>query len=107
MTDSIATAAGSERYGTFALIRRLLAEQGLAHWPRYAIAFVLMGITAGCTALTAYLLGDVINQTYVFRNFPAVVTLGLITLLLFTVKGLSTYGQSVMLSRIGNRIIAD
>ncbi len=33
--------------------------------------------------------------------------LGGITALLFTVKGFATYGHSVMLSRIGNRIVAD
>jgi hypothetical protein len=31
----------------FQLIRRLITEYGLTHWPRYAVAFVLMGIGAG------------------------------------------------------------
>ena len=32
--------------------------------------FALMGIAAAATALTAYLLGTVINKTYVNKDFP-------------------------------------
>ena len=97
----------NERYGSLALIRRLLTEQGLAHWRRYAGAFVLMAVAAGCTAASAWLIGDVINQAYVNRSLSGIVTLGIITVALFATKGLATYGHSVMLSRIGNRIVAD
>ena len=44
----------------------------VGHWRLYAVAFVLMAVAAGCTALTAYLLGDVINQAYVHKNFHGV-----------------------------------
>jgi ATP-binding cassette subfamily B protein len=96
-----------ERYRALTLIRRLLAEQGLVHWRKYAVAFLLMAVAAGCTAFSAYLIGDVINQAYVNRNLQGIIILGAITVVLFSVKGLATYGHSVMLSRIGNRIVAD
>ena len=99
MNDHTLPSADDERYGTFALIRRLLTEQGLVHWRKYAVAFVLMAISAGCTALSAYLIGDVINQAYVNRNLPGIVILGGITAALFAIKGLATYGHSVMLSQ--------
>jgi ATP-binding cassette subfamily B protein len=99
--------ADDERYRAFALIRRLLTEQGLVHWRKYAVAFVLMAVAAGCTAFSAYLIGDVINQAYVNRSLPGIITIGIITVVLFAFKGLATYGHSVMLSRIGNRIVAD
>src|SRR6478672_1809857 len=107
MQDPISTAAEDERYGAFVLVRRLLTEQGLAHWPRYAIAFSLMALAAACTALSAYLIGSVINQAYVNRNLQGIITLGFITVALFAIKGFATYGHSVMLLQIGNRIIAD
>ena len=96
-----------ERYRALPLIRRLLTEQGLVHWRKYAIAFTLMAVAAGCTAFSAYLIGDVINQAYVNRSLPGIIVIGAITVVLFSVKGLATYGHSVMLSRIGNRIVAD
>src|SRR5579871_1464798 len=94
-------------YGAIALIRRLLTEQGMGHWKRYVAALILMGIVAACTALSAYLIGSVINAAYVSRSFSAIVALGAATIVLFTVKGFATYGQAVIMSRIGNRIIAE
>jgi ABC-type multidrug transport system fused ATPase/permease subunit len=96
-----------ERYRAWPLVKRLLTEQGAVHWRKYASAFVLMALSAACTAASAYLIGDVINQAYVNRNLPGIVTLGGITALLFTIKGLATYGHTVVLSRIGNRIVAN
>ena len=107
MNEHTLPTAADEQYSAFALIRRLLTEQGLLHWRKYAIAFTLMGISAGCTALAAYLIGDVINQAYVNKNLAGILTLGGITILLFTTKGIATYGHTVVLSRIGNRIVAD
>ena len=40
-----------------AIIHRLLTEQALGQWKRYAVAFVLMAVAAGATALAAYLIG--------------------------------------------------
>jgi len=107
MTDLRSKPEEDERYRPIALIRRLLTEQGFVHWRKYAVAFVLMALSAGCTAMSAYLIGDVINQAYVNHNLPGIVILGGITAALFTVKGLATYGHSVLLSRIGNRIVAN
>jgi ATP-binding cassette subfamily B protein len=96
-----------ERYGTFALIRRLLTEQGIMHWRKYAFAFTLMAISAGCTAFSAYLIGDVVNEGYSGKNLTTIFILGGVTVALFATKGLATYGHSVLLSQIGNRIVAD
>jgi subfamily B ATP-binding cassette protein MsbA len=93
--------------GTAALVRRLLVEQAAGQWRRYALAFALMGIAAASTALGAYLVGDVINQAYVHKNLPGIIVLALVTAVIFMIKGMATYGQAVMLARIGNRIIAD
>ena len=38
-----------------------------------------MAIAAGCTALSAYLIGNVINQAYVNRNLAGIITLGVVT----------------------------
>ncbi|MDO9413317.1 MAG: ABC transporter ATP-binding protein [Pseudolabrys sp.] len=107
MIDTKLPLSDDERYRAWPLVKRLLTEHGAVHWPKYVIAFVLMALSAACTAGSAYLIGDVINEAYVNRNLNGIVILGFITALLFTVKGLATYGHTVVLSRIGNRIIAD
>ncbi|MGC1643492.1 MAG: ABC transporter transmembrane domain-containing protein, partial [Pseudolabrys sp.] len=107
MNDHSLPTAADQRYSPLVLIRRLLAEQGVSHWRKYVVAFVLMAVAAGCTALSAWLIGDVINQAYVNRNLRGIITLGIVTAALFAIKGFATYGHSVMLLRIGNRIVAD
>ncbi|HWM46345.1 MAG TPA: ABC transporter ATP-binding protein [Xanthobacteraceae bacterium] len=96
---------GKDAYDAPILIKRLFLEQALQHWRRYAAAVVLMGIAAGCTAIAAYLFGDVINQAYTNRNMTAIVALAGATVVLFAVKGLATYGHQVILTRIGVRIV--
>ena len=107
MNDQTSPTAADAQYGATTLIRRLLAEQGLVHWRKYVVAFILMSVSAGCTAFSAYLIGNVINEAYVNHNLTGIITLGGITVVLFATKGLATYGHSVMLARIGNRIVAD
>jgi ATP-binding cassette subfamily B protein len=99
-------AQGLPEIGTIALIRRLLADYGLTQWRRYALAFVFMGISAGATALMAYLIGTITNQAYLHRDFKAVVIICLGAVAMMIGKGLATYGQAVIMSRIGNHIIA-
>src|SRR6476661_8597530 len=97
----------ADPYGAPALIRRLLSEHALRHRKLYITAFLMMGVAAACTALSAYLLGDVVNQAYVHRNFYALVLVGIAAFGIFALKGAATYGQQVIMMRIGNRIVAD
>jgi subfamily B ATP-binding cassette protein MsbA len=97
----------ADQYSTRILVRRLLVDEALRHWRLYAFGFVLMAIAAATTALTAYLLGTVVNETYVNKNFHMVVVIATAAMAMFTAKGFATYGSAVTLSRIGNWIIAD
>ncbi len=94
-------------YGAAQLVRRLVMEQASVYWRRYLMAFILMAIAAAATALSAYLLGQVINQAYVDRNLTGIVVLSLVSLAIFTIKGVATYGQSVILTQIKNAILAN
>jgi len=94
-------------YGAAILISRLIMEQGAAYWRRYLLAFVLMGVSAGATAVSAWVLGQVINQAYVDKNVRGIVILSLVTIVLFALKGAATYGHTVILSKISNAILAN
>ena len=74
------TAEPADKYSTRILVRRLLLDEALTHWPLYAIGFALMAIAAGGTALTAYLLGTMINETYVSKNFQRLVVISVIAM---------------------------
>jgi ATP-binding cassette, subfamily B, bacterial MsbA len=102
-----ATPEASQEYSTYVLVRRLLLDEALPYWPRHAAAFALMGIAAAATALTAYLLGTMTNEAYVNHNFHGIVVIGVIAIFIFALKGFAAYGSAVMLSWIGNSIIAN
>jgi subfamily B ATP-binding cassette protein MsbA len=91
----------------YLLIRRLLAEQAAAQWPRYLQAFCYMLIAAGATGLGAYLIKYVIDAAYVDKNLNGIVYLGIVTAVIFMVKAISSYLGTVKLAQIGNRIIAE
>ncbi len=94
-------------YGAAILIRRLVMEQGVVYWRRYLLAFALMAVSAATTAGSAYLLGEVINQAYVDKSVRGIMILSGVTVVIFIIKGLATYGHSVILSQISNAILAN
>src|SRR5256886_3769348 len=94
-------------YGAAILIRRLVMEQGFVYWRRYLIAFALMAVSAGATAGSAYILGQVINQAYIDKNVTGIAILSGVTVVLLFIKGLATYGHTVILSKISNAILAN
>jgi ATP-binding cassette subfamily B protein len=94
-------------YGAAILIRRLVVEQGAAYWRRYLYAFLLMGIAAGATSVSAYILGEAINKAYVDKNIPGIAVYSGFIFLLFLVRGVAIYAQTVTLSKISNAILAN
>ena len=88
------------------LLWRLLRENLRPQALNYAVAITAMVVIAVTTALTAWIMKDIIdslgssgNPTRVWMVAGAVATI-------FTVKGLASYIQVVFLSRAGNSIVA-
>jgi len=94
-------------YGAAVLIRRLVVEQGLGYWRQYLTAFALMAVVAAASAGATYVLGQVINQAYVNKNVAGIAALSGVTVLLLFIKGIGTYGHTVILSKISNAILAN
>ena len=90
-----------------AILRRLLTDQGFKHWKGYAFAFAMMALIALTTALSAWIIGKIVNEVFVGRNLAAVWEITAAIVVIYTVKGLATYGQQVVMSRVGNSIVAD
>src|SRR5262245_66296855 len=107
MAEKASTSNAIDPHAAVALVRRLLTEYGLTRWKRYAFAFALMGVGALCTALTAYLVRDVVNEAYIERNFPGVVQVAVLTFVLFVVRGLSYFVHEVILLRLSNYFIEE
>lgn len=93
--------------GPWAALRTLFADQGRLHWRSYVLGFALMIVFSGSTGLIAYLIGDVINGIFVEKNYDALYWLSGAVVAVFAMKGLSLYLQSIVMARVGNRIVAD
>jgi ATP-binding cassette, subfamily B, bacterial MsbA len=90
-----------------ATLRRLLTDQGAKHWKGYVFAFAMMGLIALTTSLSAWIIGRIVDQIFVGRDLRAVWEITAAIVAIYTVKGLATYGQQVVMSRVSNSIVAD
>ncbi|NQV83429.1 MAG: ATP-binding cassette domain-containing protein [Rhodospirillales bacterium] len=71
------------------------------------LAVLCMGCMAAATAFSAWLMEPVVNEVFIAENRNLLWPLGGAVFLTFLIKGLANYGQSVLMSFVGFRIIAD
>jgi subfamily B ATP-binding cassette protein MsbA len=88
------------------IIRRLLVDYGRNETKPYVAALACGVVAAATTASTAYIVGTVVNEAYVSKNFLSIAWLAFLIVVLFAFKGLAVYGSNVILARIGYRITA-
>lgn len=93
-------------YASRSLLWRLLVESVPQHSGRYLAAIAAMVLVALTTALSAWIMGEIIdsmsnpeNRTRVFMVAAAVAGI-------FILKGLASFVQVVLMARAGNRIVA-
>src|SRR5215831_11211511 len=90
-----------------ALILRLFGEYGRKHAWLFFATVVLMGIVAACTALSAALVGLIVNRAFIYRDFQGLIAVSLAVVGIFSLKGFASYGQAVSLAYVSNRITAE
>ena len=92
---------------TYALVKRLVRESIRPYLAWIAFALVCMACVAGATAVSALLMKPVINDVFVARTESLLIPIALAVIATFAVKGIANYGQSVLMSFVGQRIITD
>jgi subfamily B ATP-binding cassette protein MsbA len=90
-----------------ALVRRLVRDFIGRHWRKIAVAFVCMAVAGGSTALRAWLMEPVLDRVFIAREPSLLWLLGSAALLLAVVKGAADYVETVLMTRVGQRVIAD
>lgn len=101
------TADTSRRTPTPALMKRLYREAVGRYRGQIVLAVVFMALSAAATAAVAKLMEPVVNEVFMLRNADLLWPVAGMVLATFATKGLAEYGQSVVMSRVGLRIIAD
>ena len=93
--------------GTVGVVVRILRANFRDHRKGYMISFLFLFIVAAMTSLSAWIMRDVVNQIFVAQSVEMLWILSFGVMAIFIVKGFATYGQVVVQSRIGNRIVAE
>ena len=89
------------------LIKRLFIEHVRQHVSWLIIALSLMMVVAGTTAGLAFLMETILDDVFTAKSKQSLYLAASIVMSLFVAKGLATYGQTVIMSFVGQRILAD
>jgi len=93
--------------GPWSIVQRVLREYGRKHLWGYVSGTFFMLMVAVSTALSAWIISDVVDQVFVDRNMTEVSALVVAVIIISLVRGISLYGSSVILTRISNAIRSD
>jgi ATP-binding cassette subfamily B protein len=99
-------AADTPDFSGIAVIWRLVREFGRDHVRGYILAAVLLALISFANVSVAWLLRPVLNNMVNATELSPMRLLALEALGLFVLRGAATYGSQVVLSRIGNNIVA-
>jgi len=99
--------AGRAPLSTGSLYRRLLREAVAPYAGRFFLAGLCMVAVALSTAALAWLMDPVVNRVFVERRADLLWPVGLAVFTSFAVKGVAAYGQSLIMTRVGQTVLTD
>ncbi len=88
-------------------MRRLWRESIHRYFGWLGLAVLCMALMATATAFSAWLMEPVVNEVFIGENRDMLWPLGAAVFATFLVKGIANYSQSMLMSFVGLRIIAD
>ncbi|ALN71722.1 ABC transporter ATP-binding protein [Aureimonas sp. AU20] len=103
---SLSLSEPRQRGEALQLLRRVIAENGREHIGGYAVAVACLVVVALTTAFLAWVMRDVIDEIFVAGNRAMLFTLPVAIFVAFFLRGIASYGQGVILARIGNDVVA-
>ncbi len=89
------------------ILKRLINSYLKKHYIKIFISIVCMVIVAGATATNAWLMQPVLDDIFINKNKDYIVIIPVIILLIAFFKGIASYFQSVLMSFVGYKIVAD
>ena len=105
-TSAPAIGAALDPASTRALVGRLVRQHVRPQFGRIAWAGVCMALVAGATAGNAWLMQPVLDDVFLKRNETMLYLVPAAILAIAVIKGGATYGQSVLMNHVGQRIIS-
>ena len=100
-------AAQRQDHSTKYLIRRLTREYVRQHLWRIAAAIACMAVVAVATAAITQLIKPIVDQIFIDKNEAMLWPIAGGALAVFAAKGFASYGQGVLMSYVGHKIVAE
>jgi len=91
---------------TWAILRRIVAENGRDHRWSYAVVIVCSLLVSGTTAFSAWVMAPMVNQIFYERRGDMIFWICAGFMGAFMLRGFAGYGQAVALAQIGNNLVA-
>ncbi|MDP9592208.1 UNVERIFIED_ORG: ATP-binding cassette subfamily B protein [Shinella zoogloeoides] len=88
------------------VLKRVIAENGRDHVRGYAMAIGCLVVVALTTAFTAWIMESVVNEAFANKRADLVMIICGAIFVAFILRGFATYFEAVILSKIGNNIVA-
>ncbi len=88
------------------VLKRVIAENGREHLRGYLVAIACLVIVALSTAFTAWIMESVVNEAFANKRADLVLIICGAIFVAFVLRGFATYYEAVILSKIGNNIVA-
>ncbi|MDX9689214.1 MAG: ABC transporter ATP-binding protein [Proteobacteria bacterium] len=92
---------------SYVLLKRLFRDYLRGHVRSFVIATIHMAIAAATTGALAKMIEPIVNQLGKGRSDFYILSLGAMVIVIFAARGISTYYHTVIMNRVGQRIVTD
>jgi len=89
------------------LVRRLFVSYVRPHMGSLVMAMLLMFVAAAMTGAMAKLMEPIIDKVFTAKDKTALWPVAFGVMAVFVIRGLATYGHTVMMNRLGQRVVCD
>ena len=89
-----------------AIIKRIIAENGRDYIGTYALTVACLVAVAGSGAFSAWIMRDVVDEVFYRQRYDLIWIICGSIMVAFIIRGLASYGQAVLLAKIGNNLVA-
>lgn len=86
-------------------LRRLVRDYIAPQWKLLLASLIMMMLAAASTAALAKLMEPILDKIFIEHQSDRLIQIGLMVLGVFVVRGLATFGQSVLMQKVGLKMV--
>ena len=95
-----------DKKDTRVIVKRILKDYIYKHKVKLLVSFFCMALIAAATAGNAWLMQPVLDEIFINKNQKLIFIIPIIVFLIALTKGIASYFQSILMSFIGYKMVA-